>query len=642
MTPAHLIRYALLTGILLVATQTARAQDVPMQAALPDTIVVTASRLPEDVRLSGRRVAVWTARDIENLPVTSVDELLRMVGGVEVQSRGGFGVQSDLTMRGSSFNGVLLLLDGARINDPMTAHFLTDLPIPLSEVARIEVVRGPAVTLYGPDAIGGVIQIFTYEGLRRAGAAAGSLGGSLHLDRGAYGLYDAGLAVRNVTGRTSLSAASAWQQSDGSPITGADGQPVRSTSGEVRTDFTRSVYTAAVTRELGRALLFARAGADTRDFGAFHYYTPFASDTAREATGTLWAQVRLSGGDARSPWQVQAAAKQHKDEYVYNPVTPANRHTSRLFTTQAHLTRHLTPGVSLTGGVAAMFRSIESNSLGNHADPSAGAFVLARWHPIPNLLVSAGGRFDYDPSYGLEPTPQLSAAYTRGIISAYVGTGRAVRAPNYLERYYNTLVEQPQGNLGNPDLDVETAWTHEAGLSLYPASGISLHASVFTRTTWDLIDYARFDAADPIFLARNLHQVRTRGLEFDLETTRSFEAGRVRAALSLTVFDSTKLGDLPDGVQYKYALTNARHLLQGMTAVDLGPVSVGLQGLWKDPVASASYAVLNAQLGYRFHLGRQRLTLRGEIRNLFDKQYSDVFDAPMPGRWWIFGVQLVR
>jgi iron complex outermembrane receptor protein len=289
-----------------------------------------------------------------------------------------------------------------------------------------------------------------------------------------------------------------------------------------------------------------------------------------------------------------------------------------------------------------MLRAIDSNNLGVHSDPSAGAFVLARWQPVSSLLLSAGGRLDYDPSYKFEPTPQLSIAYNRGIVSAYVGTGRAVRAPNYVERYYNTLVAQPQGNLGNPDLDVETAWTHEAGLSLYPVSGITLHATAFTRTTWDLIDYARFDAADPVFLARNLHEVHTRGLEFDAEAARSFGAGRVRAALSLAVFDSTKLGSLPEGVQYKYALTNARRLLQGMAAADLGPISLGFQGLWKDPIASESYAVLNLQLGYRFHLGRQRLTLRSEIRNLFDEQYSDVFDAPMPGRWWIFGVRLVR
>src|SRR5690606_29778239 len=123
-------------------------------------------------------VSVWTAEDIRHAPVASFDELLRVVGGVEVHSRGGFGIQSDLTMRGSTFNGVLVLLDGARLNDPMTGHFLTNLPIPLSEIARIEVMRGPATALYGPDAIGGVIQIFTWSGLRDVSDSTSALAGT--------------------------------------------------------------------------------------------------------------------------------------------------------------------------------------------------------------------------------------------------------------------------------------------------------------------------------------------------------------------------------------------------------------------------------------------------------------------------------
>ena len=154
----------------------AEAQTPEMEGTLPDSIVVTATRLAEEARLSGRRVTVWTASDLQRLPVTSYDELLRTVAGLEVQSRGGFGVQSDLTMRGSTFNGVLVLLDGARLNDPMTGHFLADFPVPLAEIARIEVLRGPAAAMYGPDAIGGVVQLFTYAGLHAAGDARGLTG----------------------------------------------------------------------------------------------------------------------------------------------------------------------------------------------------------------------------------------------------------------------------------------------------------------------------------------------------------------------------------------------------------------------------------------------------------------------------------
>ncbi|HET6569622.1 MAG TPA: TonB-dependent receptor, partial [Rhodothermales bacterium] len=629
----------LLIGFL--PTRSALAQRADLEGVLPDTIVVTASRLPEDIRLSGRRVAVWTARDIADLPVSSVDELLRAVGGVEVQSRGGFGVQSDLTMRGSSFNGVLLLLDGVRVNDPMTGHFLADLPIPLSEIARIEVVRGPATVLYGPDAVGGVVQIFTYAGLRQAGLPPGTASGSAEVKRGRYGLNELGLAGRGGGRRTVLSAAGTWQGTDGMPIRDASGQVVATPSGPLRTDFRRGAATTALSQQVGKASLFARVGLDSRRFNAYHFYTPFPSDMARESTSTLWAQARLSGGGDGPGWRIDLAAKQHGDAYTYNPQTPANRHTSRMFTAQAQATKPVGGRLSVTVGSAAMLRSIESNSLGDHADGSGGAFALARWRLAPSLLVRAGGRVDYDPAYGLEPTPQLSIAFSRGVVSAYVNSGRTIRAPNYVERYYNTLLAHPTGNLGNPDLDVETAWAHEAGVSLYPTGGLSLHADVFTRRTWNLIDYARFDTADPIFLARNLHDVRVNGVEADADFVRSFRLGRTRLSASYALLD-TQLDPPPAGVEFKYALTSARHLAQGMAAMDLGPASLGLQGLWKDPMLEEAYGVVNLQAGYHVDLGRQRLSLLGEVRNLLDRRYSDVFDAPMPGRWWIFGVRLER
>ena len=112
------------------------------EGVLPDSIVVTATRVPISVRDAGQRISTWTAEDIANLSVNSFDELLRHVGGVEVFSRTGFGIQSDITMRGSTFNGVVVLIDGMPLNDAMTGHFITDMPLPLTQIKRVEVLRG--------------------------------------------------------------------------------------------------------------------------------------------------------------------------------------------------------------------------------------------------------------------------------------------------------------------------------------------------------------------------------------------------------------------------------------------------------------------------------------------------------------------
>jgi len=149
--------------------------NVAFQVRMPDSVVVTASRVASAARTTGRRVSVYTRQDIASLSVNSVDQLLDVVAGLDVQSRGGFGVQSDLKMRGSTFNGVLLLLDGARVNDPYTGHFLMDLPVPLSEIARVEVLHGPATALYGPDALGGVVHLITKTALRGGAMPAAGL-----------------------------------------------------------------------------------------------------------------------------------------------------------------------------------------------------------------------------------------------------------------------------------------------------------------------------------------------------------------------------------------------------------------------------------------------------------------------------------
>ena len=95
------------------------------------------------------------------MPINSVDELLRQIPGLEIQSRGGFGVQSDLGIRGSTYNQVLVMIDGVRFNDPMTGHFNGYIPLGLSEIERIEVIKGPSSSIYGADAVGGVINIIT-------------------------------------------------------------------------------------------------------------------------------------------------------------------------------------------------------------------------------------------------------------------------------------------------------------------------------------------------------------------------------------------------------------------------------------------------------------------------------------------------
>ncbi len=126
-----------------------------------DSVTVSATRLAVKKYESGKNITVLSQQEIQQHPVTTVDELLQYVGGINVNSRGGFGVQADIGMRGSTFSQVLILVDNQRINDPLTAHFNSNVPIPLSEIHHIEIVRGSAAASYGADAVGGIIHVKT-------------------------------------------------------------------------------------------------------------------------------------------------------------------------------------------------------------------------------------------------------------------------------------------------------------------------------------------------------------------------------------------------------------------------------------------------------------------------------------------------
>jgi len=626
--------------LILVLAGPVRAQDtsdVAFRVQMPDSVVVTASRGASAAERTGRRVTVYTQQEIQALSVNTIDQLLDVVAGLDVQSRGGFGVQSDLTLRGSTFNGVLLLLDGARLNDPMTGHFLMDLPVPLSEIARVEVLRGPATALYGPDALGGVVHLITKTGLRQGQMAGTGLAARADGRYGKHNVHDVGGAVRDVGRRTAVSAAVEVQGSDGRTVRDDAGNPIPNGRGDdVQTDFARRAGTVAMARDLGGATVYARAGIDDREFSAWHFYTPFPSDKAREHTSTVWLQSRLqSTPGADTPWRVQVSGKQHRDRYTFNAQAPPSKHTSRMLNVQGQASRTTGP-VRVTGGLSAQVRGIDSNGLGLHTNGQVGPFVTLRWRVTPRLTVNQSTRVNYDPLYGVEPTPQLFLAYDLGRATLRAGGGRAVRAPNYVERFLDT-----GGNRGTPTLDAEKAWSGEVGADVRLPGDLAVHLTGFGRTTSGLIDYALETPDADVFVARNLHRVETLGIETEATLNRRIAGAQVRLDAAYTVLDASFRAQ-EDVADFKYALTSARHHVQGSASIVAGPVTVGLQGTWKDRfdadrLATGRFGVVHTRLAYDTRLGGQAVTLTGEVRNVFDTDYSEVFDAPMPGRALLVG-----
>ena len=145
----------------VMAAGLCHAQEAPV-IVVPE-IVVTAKRLPEPQAQSVRPTTVITAEEIAQSGQQTMVEVLQSLGGVEIASNGGAGQVSSVFIRGANSNHTLVLVDGIRLNSATTGTTALE-NIPISQIERIEIVPGPMSGLYGSDAIGGVIQIFTKSG----------------------------------------------------------------------------------------------------------------------------------------------------------------------------------------------------------------------------------------------------------------------------------------------------------------------------------------------------------------------------------------------------------------------------------------------------------------------------------------------
>ncbi len=154
--------------LLLAAPLAALAAEEPVTRL--DTLTVTASRIPVPLRQIGSSITVITAKDIAARQVYTVADLLRSVPGLDVVQSGGLGKTTSVFLRGANSNQTLVLVDGIEVNDPSNPGGLFDFAhLTVDNIERIEILRGPQSTLYGSDAIGGVIHIITKQGRGKPG-----------------------------------------------------------------------------------------------------------------------------------------------------------------------------------------------------------------------------------------------------------------------------------------------------------------------------------------------------------------------------------------------------------------------------------------------------------------------------------------
>ena len=155
-----MIKKTILIFISLITTFPLFSQEISTEEQL-DEVIISSSRIDLPFKENSRTITIITSEEIKKSTATNVADLLQQVAGVDIRRRGVNGMQSDLYIRGGSFDQTLLLIDGIKVEDPQTGHHTMNMALPIEVIERIEIIKGPAARVFGQNAFTGAINIVT-------------------------------------------------------------------------------------------------------------------------------------------------------------------------------------------------------------------------------------------------------------------------------------------------------------------------------------------------------------------------------------------------------------------------------------------------------------------------------------------------
>ncbi len=592
----------ILAALSVFAQSPSTAADPAAIPSLPrETVVVTGSFEPLSLDEIDRTVTSIQARE-EALLVESVADLLKLDPSIDLRERAPGGVQADLSIRGSNFGQTLVLVNGLRMNDPQSGHHDMDIPVPLEAVSRVETLRGSGSTMYGSDAVAGVVNIVTAApetAELRLRAAVGSFG--INQERG---------SVAGAAGRLSGQLAASRDFSSGF-MPGRDYRNLQaSATGSLRTGWGPGDFTLAYM---------------DHPFGADQFYGNFNSweDTKTWLAG--WQQAFGANTSASFGF------RRHSDLFVLYRDRPSffvNRHATESW--QGALRRHetLRPSITVHYGVEGTREAIVSSNLRNHERARGAVYAAADFRVLRRFSLSISAREEVYRRFSGEFSPTVAGGvWLSSRWKLRASASRAFRVPSYTDLYYHD-----PGNAGSPGLRPERAWSYEVGGDWNPVRGVQAQATVFARRQRDGIDYFRLSPND-IWRALNIQNLNFLGIEGSL---------RVSA---------------PRGSQFDLRYTAQRGT---QDTVPTGYTKYTFQYPRQSGVASwsgrlAGTVVVRARLGAMDRLGGAPYAIceaaaasaRGPVRpfiqvsNLNNVSYEDMPGVRMPGRSIVGGMEWV-
>lgn len=612
-----------------------------------DEAVVSASRAPLAANVAARPVMTLTRRELAAAGVTSINDVLKLSAGVDVRQRGGFGVQSDISIEGGTFDQITILVNGIAIGNPQSGHNAADFPLNLDDVERVEILQGAASRVFGSQAFSGAINVVTRQG---GDALTASVQG------GSYGtLLTEGRTAWQLGNRFTTSASIGYRRSDGAIKNGAF-------------KGTRAFWQGRYDDDAFR--LDAQAGLSTQDFGANTFYSGAYPDQW-EATRRyfLSAKAETKGRVHLSP---QVSWLRNVDHYqlIHNSSRGENFNRSDVYTLGLNAWTAWALGRTAFGAELRE-EGIYSSNLGRPMDESQyfrvpgetdifytkhdsrtnmsyfieHNVVLKQWTLSAGVMAqkntAASRHFSFYPGVDISYRPLAD-------VKLFASWNKSMRLPTFTDLYYKSPTQE-----GNVGLHPEECSSFRLGASWNTrviAANIEGH---FNRGA-NMIDWV-MRSADDIYHATSFN-LDNMGVSTSVALSFSEWFGKRQPLDKLTVAYAYLHQHRRKGEDYfksNYALEYLRHKF---TATLSHRIFSSLSALWTLRVNDREGAYLQYENGqstgqlhpYGTHAlldckltwTKPRYELFADMTNLTSHRYFDLANVRQPGFMIMGGVKV--
>ncbi len=551
-------------------------------------------------------VVVISEQEIKNSPAQSIDELLQQVSGLDVRRRGANGVQSDISIRGGSFDQTLILVNGIRMNDSQTGHNSMNIPVSMDNIERIEVIKGPAARRFGNNAYSGVVNIIT--------KAKEGKNAKILAEYGDFNTYVLGASVNlgNEKFAQSLSA----------NTTASDGY-------RHNTDYKISNVFYQNQLKIKNGSLGVQAGFSEKKFGANGFYAnPRATEQYEEVQASIvsmFYQQKLGNLGLKS----NVYWRRGQDMYLYirnRPEVYRNMHLGN--NVGGEVNASYESAIGTTGlGVELRKEFLVSSKLGQRDRFLTQVFFEHHFSLFQNkLLITPGISWvNYD-KVGNFLYPGVDVGFNfNDQHKVYANVARVNRIPTFTDLYYDSTTE-----LGNPFLKAESAISSEVGYQ-FRTSQIIAKVSGFMKNSHDAIDWVK-SKLEAKWEAKNIGKLDLKGIELEFKHNPvkwlSYSAG-------YTFIDNKFHVD--NNLYSKYALENLKHQFIGKAEFKVGGFSNEVVYRYNQRMDLGDYQLLDNKLTYK----RGDYNVYLLITNITNSKYSEMgatVPVPMPGRWFHVGM----